>query len=887
MQTGSNSSGQASRQGEHLDTRLREDVRLLGQRLGEAIAGQRGTAFVDQIETIRALAKRARTEGGDAWQDLRDCLADLSDADLPDVARAFNQFLNLANLAEQHHQARPECTPLRPQPRLPDQAEDIGAILAAVRVELVLTAHPTEILRRIMIRKYDALDAALARGDLAMEPAAQAAARADIARLVTEAWYTDEIRHERPTPQDEARWGFAVVENSLWAALPQLLRNIDAALADAGQPPLPPEVMPVGFASWMGGDRDGNPNVTARVTLEVLMLARWKAADLLLDDVEMLRDSLSMNACTEELSAIAGPGPEPYRRLLRGLRERLRSTRDWCERQASRMAAGLELEPADEAVLIDEADLLAPLQACRRSLLASGLELVAAGPLTDTLRRAHCFGLTLVQLDIRQDAARHSAVLEALTDYLGLDLEGRTYAQWSESERQAFLVRELAGRRPLIPLDWQPGAEQAEVLDTMRALAAVGGRGIAQYVISMASQPSDVLAVELLLRACGLPEPLPIVPLFETLADLEGAAASVDALLSVPGYAERHRHVQQVMIGYSDSAKDAGQFGAAWAQYRAQEQLVAVGERHGVEITLFHGRGGTIGRGGGPSHEAILAQPPGSVRGRLRVTEQGEMIRFKLGSPALAVDTLTLYLNATLTTLTRPASPPQSHWRELMDSLAARAVRAYREVVEGTPGFVEFFRALTPEAELGILALGSRPARRAAGGDLSTLRAIPWVFAWTQVRLMLPAWLGTEAALREAREEGRIGVLREAMQQWPFLRMQLSTLQMVLAKADPQLTRHYARLLVAPEQQPLADALCDRLAQLTADLLELVEQKILLEHEPHMRDALAVRDTYLDPLHLLQAELLARYRAAPDSAPVRRALQVTMAGIASGLRNTG
>jgi len=834
---------------------LRGDVRLLGQLLGRVIAAHRGAGFVDRIETIRALAKRARRGTSKDWERLSSYLAALPEDALTDIARAFNQFLNLANIADQHQAAQDVEWP---------EAVDAER-LRPVRIELVLTAHPTEILRRTLIRKYDSI-AALLEARSRSPRGERSLLDMQLERVIAEAWHTDEIRHERPRPQDEARWGFAVVENSLWQAVPAAMRELDRRSGVT----LPVDVMPFAFASWMGGDRDGNPHVTADVTREVLRLARRMAAELFLRDIEVLSAALSMSAGNAAIQRSTDNAAEPYRAVLNELRERLEATRRWAE-------SG---DTPDGRVILTDAALMEPLGLCYDSLVESGMAQIANGPLLDTMRRVRCFGVHLVRVDVRQHADRHAAVLDELTSYLH---DGDGYASWPEARRRAWLVEELESRRPLFPASWPLSDDAREVIETCRMIAEYDAAGVSAYVVSMASSPSDVLAVALLLKEARVNARLPIVPLFETLDDLDAAADNVDALLSIPWYRDYVGEGMQVMIGYSDSAKDAGQLAAAWAQYRAQEALAKVAAKHRVKLTLFHGRGGAVGRGGGPSAQAIESQPPGSVAGSLRVTEQGEMIRFKLGTPSIAKATLSHYLTATLNATLDPPPAPTARMRTRMDRLAKTSRDAYRQAV-GEPSFVEFFQSLTPETELADLALGSRPARRVPDRNLASLRAIPWVFAWTQVRLMLPAWLGTDRAMAKLRADRRAF---EMLRRWPFFAMQADMLEMVVAKADATLARYYSRRLTTAKQQDMAEALSERLVGLAGAILELRGNLQLLADAGQVRDSITVRNTYLDPLHLLQVELLARRRAGNDSEPVSQALKVTMAGIASGLRNTG
>ncbi len=909
--TSTANTGVAETTGNDLNPTLREHVRLLGDLLGEVIAADLGSGFVAKIERIRALAKQARdelTETSDPalWHPLRDYLQELSTDEQLAAARAFNQFLNLANIAEQSHAtAVPEDEPQsvllsglqRLHNTLPTSAQErVSQGIAALDIDLVLTAHPTEVLRRTMIQKYDRIGQLLQELDLLGQRRSAAHLHQrrviELRRLVSSAWHTDEIRTTRPTPVDEAKWGYAVIEQSLWHALPGVLRDLDSAYAAATHQdelaPSPLASRPIRFSAWMGGDRDGNPFVTADSTNEVLMLARWMSADLFLRDVEQLRAELSMPSAGAQVTQLLDDAAahEPYRALLRELRDRLIATRSWAERLVL-------TDTTDPLVLRDNDDLLRPLRACRDSLVAAGLQDIANGALLDTIRRAESFGLTLVRLDIRQSSDRHAAALHDLTRTLQItNPAGAFYDDWSEDERVAFLLSELDNPRPLIPLGWVGEPETAEVLATCQQVVAHGNQAIGHYVISMAGTASDVLAVVVLLKACGARAAMPIVPLFETLADLDAAASVMQQLFDLPRYREYCAGYQQVMIGYSDSAKDAGQFAAAWAQYRAQEALTNLGHAASIKLTLFHGRGGAVGRGGGPAHEAILSLPPGALDFSLRVTEQGEVIRFKLGQEAQARQTLATYLTSVLEASLLPPPPPLDDWRQTLDRLAQTATSAYRRIVVDHPDFVAFFRSATPEQELGSLALGSRPARRAVTDDVASLRAIPWVFAWTQIRLMLPAWLGTDAAL-EAADQDDDTVIRTMYREWPFFRMQLDMLEMVLAKTEPSLVSYYFQTL-APEYLELADQLSTRRAAVMHDLLTTIDQDQLLANAPVLRRSLAVRNTYLDPLHVLQGLLLKAVRSgtspdAPGAAddPARMALKITMAGISSGLRNTG
>ena len=870
---------------------LRANVGLLGQLLGKSIKDHKGQAFLDKIETIRQLAKSSRKGNEQDRQSLIDTLQTLSDEELLPVARAFSQFLNLANVAEQFHTI---SRSFADQTGASDPLEQLftklkasnlsqEAIIQAVReldIDLVLTAHPTEVTRRTLIHKHvqlnDCLEA-LELSDLLPQERDRLINRVE--QLINQAWHTNEIREQRPTPVDEAKWGFAVIENSLWPAIPEFMRRLDEQLQQHLGVRLPLDAAPVRFTSWMGGDRDGNPFVTAEVTAKVLELGRWMAVSLFYKEIKELTSELSMSDCNDELRAQVGDHNEPYRVVMRELREALRETKEYLTAKVQ----GQQSESRD--LVRTTAQLREPLELCYRSLHASGMGNIADGMLLDVLRKVACFGIHLVKLDIRQDGERHAQALSELTRYLGIG----DYAEWSEEDKQAFLLTELNSRRPLIPADWEPSAETRETIETCRVIAANDPDAFGIYIISMAGAPSDVLSVQLLLKEAGCKFRMPVAPLFETQEDLMAGTAVMERLLSVDWYRGYIQGRQYVMIGYSDSAKDAGMMAAGWAQYAAMESLVALAEANKIRLTLFHGRGGTVGRGGAPAHQAILSQPPGSLRGGLRVTEQGEMIRFKFGLPKVAITSLALYTSAVLEGNLLPPPKPREEWRQVMELLATVSCDHYRSVVRGHPDFVPYFRAATPELELGKLPLGSRPAKRKPNGGVESLRAIPWIFAWTQNRLMLPAWLGAHKGLQQAIDEGKLEVLEEMSRQWPFFRTRLEMLEMVFLKADAWLAEYYDTRLVPESLWPLGQRLRQELADSIALVLQLRPQGGLLDDQPWTQESIRLRNPYTDPLNVLQAELLNRSRRDPDTLhpELDQALMVTIAGIAAGMRNTG
>jgi phosphoenolpyruvate carboxylase len=593
-----------------------------------------------------------------------------------------------------------------------------------------------------------------------------------------------------------------------------------------------------------------------------------------------------MSHGSPELAAATGNAHEPYRALLRDVRTRLLATRDWVERTLR------EDVPPPAEVYLEAESLAEPLRLCDRSLVAAGDEVIAGGRLADLLRRIATFGVTLARLDIRQESDRHTQALAAITSARGLG----SYAEWDEPRRVEFLVGELRAERPVMPAS-SADESVAEVLDTFRMLARIPHESLGAYVITMTHQASDILAVQVLQRAAGVEHPLRVVPLFETADDLRRAPDVLTRVFDVDAYKASIDGRQEVMVGYSDSSKDVGRLSAAWELYKAQEAIVETCRRSGVDVTLFHGRGGSVGRGGGPTYLALRSQPSGSIDGTIRVTEQGEMIQALFGLPGIATRTMEVYTSGTLDAWLTPAPAPRDEWRECMDRLSTDSARAYRGYVHENPSFIEYFRTATPLPELEHVNIGSRPARRKAAGGIGTLRAIPWQLAWTQTRLILGAWLGTEEALERAVQRGELDELRRMYREWPHFRSVMDLTAMVLAKTDARIAAEYERRLVPDPLRPLGVELRDRLSRAIRATLDVTGHHDLLEENPVLERSINVRNPYVDPINLVQIEVLRRLRLGrPERGPLRPdqdhqrlrdAFVVTVNGIAAGMRNAG
>jgi phosphoenolpyruvate carboxylase len=863
---------------------LREDVSLLGGMLGDTLRAREGDALFDTVERIRRVAKEARQALGHAVALLEAPLRELPlDMAVP-VARAFSHFLALANIAEQHHRVRRRRDYQREDASRGQRgsfqhifplilgagatADDLYRAAAGMRIALVVTAHPTAITRRTLAAAHVRIARALDRRDRAdLSAHERDEVDADLRREILTMWGTEDVRRQRPTPMNEVRSGLFVFQQTLWDAVPHCLRAMDRALVALTGRRLPLTSAPFVFGSWIGGDRDGNPAITAAVTREACGAARAMAAALYARELEALFIELPVTAATPELRDAAGGGREPYRAVLRRLAARLR-------------------EPG---VRLSAADLRAPLDLCHRSLVETGQSLVADGRLTDVLRRVAAFGVTLVRLDIRQHAARHAAALDAIMRRLGRG----SYLEMTEEARQRCLTDAIASRLA-VPADLQAGAEVNEVLETFRAIAEIPDESLGAYVVSMTRAPSDVLAVEYLQRAYG--SSLRVVPLFEEVATLERAGDTMRAIWSAhtseaserAGASGEAGPAGEVMLGYSDSAKDGGRLAANWLLYKAQESVVAAARDAGVSLTLFHGRGGSIGRGGGPIHLAMQSQPPGSINGRLRVTVQGEMIEEQFGLPEIAVRTLEVYATSVLRASLAAPAPVPAEWRDVMDRLAADAHGVYRQTVYDDPRFLDYFRTATPEREIGLAPIGSRPARRGADGGVESLRAIPWVFAWTQTRLLLPSWLGTGEALDAAAGRGETELVRRMAREWPFFGATLRLIEMALAEAEPGIAEAYDRALVPPPLQDIGAGLRARLDRARRGVLDALAARVLLEDNPVLRRSIDVRNPYVDPINLVQIALLSHLRSdAIVTEELWQAFLVTVNGIAAGMRNVG
>ena len=892
-----------------------------------------GEDIFDKVEDMRSMAKRFREAGAgrqpstiqeaeQAFGELAEYASKFTDKELFLVSRAFTHFLALANAAEAHHRQRRllqtdregfDAGALHSKPdscggvfpsllESGHSKEEIWESLVSQTTELVLTAHPTEVNRRTILDKKRRIKDILTLADTYRATGASAF---DIEQLddalqreIASIWLSDEVSRLKPTPQMEAEKGTLVVETVLWEAVPLFLRKLDATAKQFLGKGLPLDAAPIRFASWMGGDRDGNPNVQPDTTREVCLQNRIKAARLFAADLSKLERELSITTCSDELREKVGDRREPYRAFLQPIIAKMNRTKEQAEKaltsiQEGKHSVGLADDVDEGDIYVSRKELMDELMIVHRSLCSTDNELAADGILTDIIRNISAFGLTLVPLDVRQESDRHEEAMDSITRYLGLG----SFSQWDEQTRISWLTTQIASKRPLIragvwhehPDIFSPTA--VDTLETFQMISEQHEDSLGAYVISQATSASDVLSVLLLQLDAGVKKPLRVVPLFETLGDLNGAADTMTTLFNLPTYMGIINGKQEVMIGYSDSAKDAGRLAAVWAQFETQETLAKLAREHSVDLTFFHGKGGTVGRGGNPqTFLAIVSHPPETINGKFRVTEQGEMIYQNFGFNDRAERTMDIYTAAVLAEKLTDRKSPPSEFREMMQSLSDRSCEKYREVIRGDERFVPYFRSATPEQEFANLKIGSRPAKRKATGGVESLRAIPWNFAWTQTRFNLPSWLGVGDALNEALNSDKEPLLRDMYRNWDSFRTMVDLVEMVLSKSEPAIAKHYDETLVSDDKaKELGKELRELHLATDRAILDLVGHEQLGENNPILRRALVVRNPYVDCLNVLQAETLKRIRQQGDDGgkDLEDALLTTITGIANGMGNTG
>ena len=916
--------GSVSSESEH--SALRGDIRRLSTLLGRTLARQNGDEMLELVEQVRRLVREV-PEKGDT--EIRDLLSDLDPGTAAVLARAFATYFHLANLAEQTHRAAERGA--RHQDgqgpihllvdRLAAEAdpEELQTALSRLELKPVFTAHPTEAQRQSVLGKLRGI------ADVLSQNLPEEVEETRLRRFVDLIWQTDEIRPERPTVLDEARSAAYYLEQLGHHAVPQVLTVLDEELARVGLS-LPEGARPLVLGCWVGGDRDGNPNVTAELTAEAMRIYAERGVRIQIGLIEDLVQELSVSTrlvgVSEDLRRglardrrhlpevydrfIRLNAEEPYRLKCSYIYARLENTRD-------RYTNGTPHVPGRD--YLGSQEYLRDLAVMDRSLRAHQGETIADGMLRDVMRTANAVGLHLASVDVREHTNFHHTALGALFDRLG-ELE-TPYGELDHNGRIEVLSTELAGRRALTPRrNWQQIGDDSfretlEVFDCIRGIQETyGEESLHTYIMSMAQNVDDVLAVAVLAREAGLIEitaaqdggqqavsSLDIVPLFETATELKISGDLLDGMLSDPSYraiVAARGDVQEMMLGYSDSNKGAGITTSQWSIHQAQRQLRDVAAKHGVRLRLFHGRGGSVGRGGGPAGEAIAAQPHGVVDAVMKVTEQGEVISDKYSLPTLAEDNLEIMLSAVLdaTLLHQTSRVPADQlkrWDEAMDVISDAAQSAYSELIDHD-GLPNFFTQATPVDELSMLNVGSRPGKRpGAGGQtsLSDLRAIPWVFGWTQSRMIVPGWFGLGSGLKAAHDAGYGDVIDE-MRDWAFFANLLSNVEMTLAKTDMRIAGFYVSELVDPELQDVFEIIKAEHALTLRQVLALSPGDALLANNPLLRQTLEVRESYLEPLHHLQVHALSERRAVDEPDPdLQRALLLTVNGISAGMRNTG
>ena len=893
------------------DTALRSDIRRLGHQLGNTLVRQHGESLLDAVERVRMLTRNLRDQGSneDVTAELHELFDDTDVSHAILLVRAFTVYFHLANVAEQVHRIEDLNSG---SPNFANQFEEtvqaltdsgiappeISNLVARAELRPVFTAHPTEASRRAILDKLAMVSRLIEqRSESRRTEADRRRIDRRIEELVEAIWQTDELRHVRPEPLDEARAVLYYLDLTVREAIPELLDEMQAALRSIGQA-LPTDRVPIRFGSWVGGDRDGNPNVSPATTDQVLSLQRRRALEILVDEVGALGHELSISTRVHGVSDELREAVDADRPALKDVQGRI----DWsepyrvrCEAIRRRLVASADGDTSRRGYRTP-AHLDADLEVIERSLRENSGELLADGILSRVRRILQVIGFHFATLDIREHSDRHHEALATL--FAANDLD---YVGTSDADRADLLAAELASRRPLAPPSTPDDAGALALFRTLRTLMDRDGDAVIEsYIISMTRGVEDVLAPVVLAREVGLVDlahdtaRLGFVPLFETIGDLRSIGSTLRALFAVEPYrqiVDLRGGTQEVMVGYSDSNKDGGITTSQWEIHKALRAIRDVSTETGIPIRVFHGRGGTIGRGGGPTHASILSQPNGVLDGEVKFTEQGEVIADKYGHPEIARRNLDLAFTAVLEASLAHKSPRHdegtiTRWYSIMDGMANDAYAAYRRFVE-TPGLVEYFTTSTPVEELGEMNIGSRPARRrGATAGIADLRAIPWVFGWTQSRQIIPGWFGAGSGLAACRAAGHDDEMRRMFEEWHFFRTFISNVEMTLTKTDLTIARHYVERLVDPSLHHLFDTVVDEYHRTVGEVKAITGEDLLAE-KPMLRRTLAVRDAYLDPINVLQVEMLHRSRAGEVSEELQRGLLLTINGIAAGMRNTG
>tara|TARA_B100002051_G_C16741171_1_gene644413 strand:+ start:1231 stop:3921 length:2691 start_codon:yes stop_codon:yes gene_type:complete len=881
---------------------LRDDVRHLGTILGKVIKKQEGDIFYHLVEKIRILSKAntANKNIKHPFNKISNEINKLSPEKLFKLTRAFNHFMNFINLAELLDASRTLDDFENPKNKKKVQnifieeifeslfrnkkisSNKIYTIAKSLNIGIVLTAHPTEVKRRTLIQKYHKIVEILEQRQLLNKfPSKLKILDKKLYDEFTIIWNTDDLKRTRPTPVEEARWGLAIIEDSLWDTIPKVYRRLNDIFVKNMKKGLPKNFNPIEFGSWMGGDRDGNPNVKSETTKEVILLSRWEAAKLYEKALTKLIRSLSMEKCSKKILKSTGKSFEPYRVYLRPLRNKMRITHRLIEQHLVK-----KIPLNENKLLSSKEEILKPLRVVRDSLEQNKSENIASGELLDLMRRAKCFGINLAKLDIRQESSRHSGLInEVIKNKYNSD-----YNSWDESKKISFLSNQFNSKKNLINNLKIKNKENKEVWSTFKMIANQPKECMGAYVISMTSSASDILSVLFLQKEAKISERLRVVPLFETLDDLKNAKSIMKKLFSLSWYRKSIKNRQEIMIGYSDSSKDAGKLSASWHQYKLQEEVLKIAKKYKIELTFFHGRGGSAGRGGGPIQATLRSQPPGSVNGKIRITDQGEVIQQKYGYEPLAKYNLCSYIGAVMQATLNPPPNPKDKWRSLIQKMSEISTNSYRKNINENSDFIRYFKTVTPHIALGKLSIGSRPSKRKNVDNIKSLRAIPWVFAWTQIRLMLPAWLGTAEALRYSSIKKYKKTLTDMEKNWPFFNSTMDILDMVISKVDPEISKVYESKLADEKLKSVGKKLRFQFESVKR-LNTLITPNEIINARKKFRKSVIVRNIYSEVLNILQAivmkKLLKKKNKKIQKKYLDDAMMTSIAGISAAMKNTG